>query len=68
METKAALFTSVRGGALSDDRQHYVLVFSSPDGSTVQVAMPMEALDGLKRVVDDLKLLQAGTPEGAVTQ
>jgi broad specificity phosphatase PhoE len=68
METKAALFTSVRGGALTDDRQHFVLVFSNPDGSTVQVAMPMASLDGLKQVVDDLKLLQAGTPEGELTQ
>lgn len=68
MESKAALFTDVRGGALTDDRQHFVLVFSNADGSTVQVAMPMASLDGLVQVVTDLKLLQAGTPEGAVTQ
>lgn len=68
METKAALFTHVRGGALSDDRQHFLLVFSNTDGSTVQVAMPMGSLDGLKQVVDDLKVLQAGAPEGATKQ
>lgn len=68
METKAALFTNVRGGALSDDRQHFMLVFSNTDGTTVQVAMPMGSLDGLVQVVNDLNLLQAGTPEGTVTQ
>ena len=68
METKAALFTNVRGGALSDDRQHFLLVFSNVDGSTVQVAMPMGSLDGLKQVVDDLKVLQAGAPGGETRQ
>lgn len=68
METKAALFTDVRGGALTDDRQHFLLVFSNVDGSTAQVAMPMASLDGLKQVVDDLKLLQAGAPPAATKQ
>ena len=68
MQAQATLFTDVKAGAITDDREHFMLVFSNADGTSSAIAMPIGSIDALKKIVDDLKHMQAGTPEDETVQ